>query len=116
MEKGGELELEHGREENGEKREWVVAGGFSSASVARGSEVKKERGHAGASAWQREKEERGPWAWRSATWGSQQWPPTVRRGLWRCHATGESDGPRLTGGAGTSRGPSVSGGVWEGDG
>jgi hypothetical protein len=39
---GEELELRCGREENGEKRERVVAGGFSSASVAWGIEGEKE--------------------------------------------------------------------------
>jgi hypothetical protein len=59
---GEELELGCSREENGEKRERVAAGGFSSASVAWGIEGKKEGGPAGVAAWQREKEERGPWA------------------------------------------------------
>jgi hypothetical protein len=39
---GEELELGCGQEENGEKRERVAAGGFSSASVAWGIEGKKE--------------------------------------------------------------------------
>jgi hypothetical protein len=81
VEKGEELKLGCGREENGEKRERVATGGFSSASVAWGSEGEKEGGPAGAGAWQR-----------------------------------ESSGARPTGRAGTNRGPSVSGGVREGDG
>jgi hypothetical protein len=50
---GEELKLGHDREENDEKRERVVFGGFSSASVAWGSEAKKEGGPAGAATWQR---------------------------------------------------------------
>jgi hypothetical protein len=42
--RGEELELGRGREENSEKRERVAAGGFSRASVVRGSEGKKEGG------------------------------------------------------------------------
>jgi hypothetical protein len=60
VEKGEKLELRHGREQNGEKRELVAVDGFSSASVERGSEGKKEAAPAGAGVWQREKEERGP--------------------------------------------------------
>jgi hypothetical protein len=55
-----ELELGCGREENGEKRERVVADGFSRASVVRGSEGKKDGGLAGAATWQKEKEHRWP--------------------------------------------------------
>jgi hypothetical protein len=40
--RGEEFELGCGREENGEKRERVVVGSFSSASVAQGNEGKKE--------------------------------------------------------------------------
>jgi hypothetical protein len=50
---GGELKLGHDREENDETRERVVSGSFSSASVAWGSEAKKEGGPAGAATWQR---------------------------------------------------------------
>jgi hypothetical protein len=37
----------------------VAAGGFSSASMAQGSEGKRRGAHASTAAWQREKEERG---------------------------------------------------------
>jgi hypothetical protein len=96
VEKGGEeLKLRHGREENNENREWVAADGFSGASVARGSEGKKE----------------GPrWAWlhgrgRRMRWGpgvvvgsmgDQQRPLAIRRGQRRCRATGDSGGARST--------------------
>jgi hypothetical protein len=43
--RGGEkLKLGRGREDNDEKREQVAAGGFSSTSVARGSEGKMRGG------------------------------------------------------------------------
>jgi hypothetical protein len=42
-----------------------------------GHRGEKGGGPAGAAAWQREKEERGPWAWRSAAQGGQQRPPAV---------------------------------------
>jgi hypothetical protein len=62
VEKGEELKFRCGREENGEKRERVAAGSFSSTLVARGSEGKKKGGPCGVATWQREKEEReGPW-------------------------------------------------------
>jgi hypothetical protein len=73
-----------------------AAGGFSSASVVRGSEGKKEGALRGATAWQREKEERGPRAWQSAARGGQQRPLAVRLGRRRCRATGESGRARST--------------------
>jgi hypothetical protein len=59
----------------------------------------KGGGPPGAAAWQREKEERGLRAWCSATWG-----------------TADAVRAQLTGGARTSQGPSVSGGVGEQEG
>jgi hypothetical protein len=56
----------------------VAADDFLSASVAWGSERKKEGPPTGTAAWQRE--ERGPWVWRSAARGGQQWPLAVGRG------------------------------------
>jgi hypothetical protein len=46
VERGGgeKLKLGRGREDNDEKREQVAAGGFSSTSVARGSEGKMRGG------------------------------------------------------------------------
>jgi hypothetical protein len=44
--RGEELKFRCGREENGEKRERVAAGSFSSTLVARGSEGKKKGGPA----------------------------------------------------------------------
>jgi hypothetical protein len=67
--RGEELELGHGRKENGEKRERVAAGGFSSTSVTWCSEGKKDGGPTGAAVWQKEKEERGPQARQSAARG-----------------------------------------------
>jgi hypothetical protein len=49
--RGEELELGHGRKENGEKRERVAAGGFSSTSVTWCSEGKKDGGPTGAVVW-----------------------------------------------------------------
>jgi hypothetical protein len=75
---GEELELRRGREENDEKRERVVAGGFSSTVVARGSD----------------REKRGPLRARSCGRGRRR-RGGPRHSGWQRRVT--SNGPRLSG-------------------
>jgi hypothetical protein len=87
----------------------VAAGGFSSTSVARNSEGKKEGGPTGAGAWQRDKEERGPGCGGRSTRqpatapGRRARAATLSRNRGERLGTGDVVRARLIGGAGMSR-------------